>query len=53
MYDNELLVEFETLIDLDIALYRYIKDKYPNSEYVDQKFINCIYLYLSCIKYFN
>lgn len=40
MYDNELLVEFESLIDLDLAMYRYIKDKYPNSEYIDQKFIN-------------
>lgn len=40
MNDNELLVEFESLIDLDLAMYRFIKDKYSNSEYVDQKFIN-------------
>ena len=40
MKDNELLVEFEFLIDLDLAMYRFIRDKYPNSEYVDQKFIN-------------
>jgi hypothetical protein len=40
MYDNELLVEFESLIDLDLAMYYYIKDKFPNSEYVDQDFIN-------------
>lgn len=40
MYDNELLVEFESLIDLDFAMYKFIKDKYSNSEYVDQKFIN-------------
>jgi len=40
MHDNELLVEFESLIDLDIAMYRFIKDKYKNAEYVDQDFIN-------------
>ena len=40
MYDNELLVEFESLIDLDLAIYKFIKDKYSDSEYVDQKFIN-------------
>ena len=40
MYDNELLVEFESLIDLDLAMYKFIKDKYSNSEYVDQNFIN-------------
>lgn len=40
MYDNELLVEFESLIDLDLAMYKFIRDKYSNSEYVDQEFIN-------------
>ena len=40
MYDNELLVEFESVIDLDLAMYKFIKDKYSDSEYVDQKFIN-------------
>lgn len=40
MYDNELLVEFESIIDLDLAIYRFIKDKYSNSDYVDQEFIN-------------
>ena len=40
MYDNELLVEFESIIDLDLAMYKFIKDKYSNSDYVDQKFIN-------------
>lgn len=40
MKDNELLVEFECLIDLDLAMYKFIKDKYPNSDYVDQEFIN-------------
>ena len=37
---NELLVEFESVVDLDLAMYRFIKDKYRNSEYVDQEFIN-------------
>lgn len=40
MRDNELLVEFESIIDLDLAMYKFIKDKYSNSEYVDQKIIN-------------
>ena len=40
MYENELLVEFESLVDLDLAMYKFIKDKYSDSEYVDQKFIN-------------
>lgn len=40
MYDNDLLVEFEFLIDLDLAMYKFIRDKYSDSEYVDQKFIN-------------
>lgn len=40
MNDNEILVEFESLIDLDLAIYKFIKDKYSNSDYVDQKFIN-------------
>ena len=40
MFDNELLVEFESVIDLDLAMYKFIKDKYSNSDYVDQKLIN-------------
>jgi hypothetical protein len=40
MHDNELLVEFESIIDLDLAMYRFIKDKYSDSEYVDREFIN-------------
>ena len=39
MYDNELLVEFESLVDLDLAMYKFIRDNYSDSEYVDQKFI--------------
>lgn len=38
--DNELLVEFEFLVDLDLALFRLIQDKYSNSEYVDKKIIS-------------
>jgi hypothetical protein len=40
MFDNELLVEFEFLVDLDLAMYKFIKAKYSNSEYVDQDFIH-------------
>ena len=40
MHDNEILVEFEFLIDLDLAIYKFIKNKYSNSNYVDQNFIN-------------
>ena len=38
--DNELLVEFEFVVDLDLAIFRMIKDKYSNSEYVDQDIIS-------------
>ena len=31
--DNELLVEFDFLVDLDMALFRLVKDKYSNSEW--------------------
>lgn len=37
---NELLVDFESLIDLDLAIYRFIKFKYGNSELVDKSIIN-------------
>jgi hypothetical protein len=40
MHDNELLVEFESLIDLDLAMYKFIRDKYSDSEYVNQELIN-------------
>lgn len=40
MYDNELLVEFESLVDLDLAMYKFIKNKFADSEYVDQELIN-------------
>ena len=38
--DNEILVEFDFVIDLDLAIYKFIKDKYKDSEYVDNKIIN-------------
>lgn len=37
--DNELLVEFEFIIDLDMAMYKYIQKNYASSEYVDQQLI--------------
>ncbi len=40
MKDNELLVEFESLVDLDLAMYKFIREKYSNSEYVDNDFIH-------------
>jgi hypothetical protein len=38
--DNVILANFEFLVDLDLAMYRFIKDKFSNSKYVDQEFIN-------------
>lgn len=40
MADNKLLVEFEFVIDLDLAMYKFIRENYSNSEYVDQEFIH-------------
>lgn len=37
--DNELLVEFEFLVDLDIAMFKYIQSNFSDSEYVDKKII--------------
>lgn len=39
-FDNELLVEFEFVIDLDLAMYKYIRSNFSNSSYVDTNFIN-------------
>ena len=36
---NKILVEFDMLIDLDLAIFKYIKDKYNNPNYVDQNII--------------
>lgn len=39
-FDNELLVEFEFIIDLDLAMYKYIRSNFSSSPYVDKEFIN-------------
>lgn len=39
-HDNELLVEFEFLIDLDLAMFRMIKDRYGDSPFINREFIN-------------
>lgn len=39
-HDNELLVEFEFLVDLDLAMFKFVKDKYRDSPFVNQQFIN-------------
>lgn len=36
---NRILVEFDILVDLDLAIFKYIKDKYNNPDYVDQNII--------------
>ena len=38
--DNELLVDFNFVIDLDIAMYKYIQNKYADSIYVDDRLIH-------------
>ena len=38
--DNELLVDFNFVIDLDIAMYKYIQNKYADSIYVDDKLMH-------------
>lgn len=37
---NKILVEFDFLIDLDLAMYKFIRCELNNPEFVDQKFIN-------------
>lgn len=37
---NKLLVEFEFIVDLDLAMVKLIKDKYNNKELVNQDLIN-------------
>ena len=36
-HDNELLVEFDFLINMDIALYHYVKNNFAESPYVDKR----------------
>lgn len=38
--DNSLLVEFEFVIDLDLAMFRFIRDNYFESEYVYHEFLS-------------
>jgi len=38
--DNAILASFDSVIDIDLALWRYIKDKYSTSEYLDKDMIN-------------
>lgn len=38
--DNSLLVDFEMVVDLDLAMFKLIREKYNNPEYVDQAFIH-------------
>lgn len=37
---NQLLVEFEFVVDLDLAIFKYIRAKANNPAYVDQKLMN-------------
>lgn len=37
---NSILANFEFLVDLDLAMYRLIKDKYKDTPFVDKEFIN-------------
>ena len=39
-HDNELLVEFEFLVDLDLAMFKFVKDKYKDSPFVNQRLMN-------------
>jgi hypothetical protein len=39
-YDNELLVEYNFLVNYDIAMFRYVKSKFSNSPYVDKSIIS-------------
>ena len=38
--DNAILASFDSVIDIDLALWRYIKDKYGTSKYIDKDMIN-------------
>lgn len=39
-YDNEVLVDFDIMIDLDMAIYKYIRKKYKNNKNVYQEIIS-------------
>lgn len=38
--DNAIIASFDSVIDIDLALWRYIKDKYGSSKYIDKDIIN-------------
>ena len=38
--DNAILASFDSVIDIDLALWRYMKDKYGTSKYMDQTMVN-------------
>jgi hypothetical protein len=40
MKDNTLLVEFEFVVDLDLAMLKFIRDNYGDSDMVDKRLIN-------------
>lgn len=37
---NTLLVEFDFLVDIDLAIWRYLKEKYSKSKYIDRDIID-------------
>jgi hypothetical protein len=39
-HENELLVEFEFLVNMDIALYHYVKNNFSDSPYVNKSLLN-------------
>lgn len=42
-HDNELLVEFDFLINMDIAMYYYVKENFAESPYVNKQLMNVPY----------
>ena len=37
---NEILVDFNFLVDLDLAMFKFIKTEYNNPKFVDQKILS-------------
>ena len=42
IHDNEIFVDFDIMIDIDMAIYKLIRKKYKNNDYVDKKIISFI-----------
>lgn len=40
VHDNEIFVDFDIMIDIDMAIYKLIRKKYKNNDYVDKKIIS-------------